>query len=84
MKAPGNFNDISQRVNLYLDKALNEEDASLLLREVDDDPRYRGVLNREQDFRTFIKNNVRRTSCSPDLIKSIKDKISYEGVEGRL
>ena len=75
MKAPGNFNNLSDRVNLYLDKALSQEDESKLLREVDDDPRYRGVLDREQDFRSFVKNNIRRSSVSPDLIHSIKEKI---------
>ena len=75
MKRPGNLSDMTERVNLYLDRALPKEAEENLLRDVDDDPRYRTVLDNEKNFREFIKSHVHRSNVSADLIRSIKDKI---------
>jgi hypothetical protein len=67
--------DMYHRVNMFLDKALSQEDERSFLKEVKQNPTYHEVLNTEQSFRDLIRNSVDRRRASPDLIQSIKDKI---------
>lgn len=69
------LNDFRQRVNLYFDNALSEEDQKELMSEVQHDPKCQREFTKEKSFRDFIRNNVKRSSVSPDLIQSIRDKI---------
>ena len=69
------LNDFRQKVDLYLDKALNPEDEKELLNQVNHDPNCDRVLSKEKNFRNFIRNNVRRSQASPDFIQAIKNKI---------
>lgn len=69
------LNYFSQQVNLYLDNRLTEESKQHLLNVVDQDDECQNVFNREKTFRDFVKNNVKRTSASPELINSIKNKL---------
>ncbi|WP_235298505.1 hypothetical protein [Portibacter marinus] len=70
--------DFRQQVDLYLDKALNTEDERALLDRVNHDPNYSRVLSKEQNFRKFIKQNVKRAEASPDFIQAIKNKIRID------
>lgn len=69
------LNYFSQQVNLYLDNRLTEESKQHLLNVVDQDDECQNVFNREKTFRDFVKNNVKRTSASPELINTIKNKL---------
>lgn len=73
-----NRNDIHgfrERVNLYFDNQLNKEEEDSLLQEVNTDPSRGVVFKKEKNFREFIKNNVKRSTVSPDLIQNIRDRI---------
>jgi hypothetical protein len=67
--------DLRHKINLYFDKALPEEDQKQLLRQVDNDPNCCQMFNKEKHFRDFIKNNVKRSPVSQDIIQSIRDRI---------
>jgi hypothetical protein len=60
---------------LYFDNALSEDDQRELMSEVQKDPKCQREFTKEKSFRDFIRNNVKRSSVSPDLIQSIRDKI---------
>jgi len=67
--------DIRQRINLYFDNALSVEDQQDLLHKVECDNKCSKLFTKEKNFRDYIKNNVKRSSVSPDLIQSIKERI---------
>jgi hypothetical protein len=67
--------DVFQRVNLYLDRAMTQEDAVNFQQEVSKNPAMTEALQHEQNFRDLLKNNLQRRKASPMLIQSIKDKI---------
>ena len=67
--------DVFQRVNLYLDRAMTQEDAVNFQQEISKNPAMTEALQNEQNFRDLLKNNVHRRKASPMLIQSIKDKI---------
>jgi hypothetical protein len=67
--------ELFQRVNLYLDRAMSTEEVSNFQNEVSLDPAAGNVLQSEQSFRDTLKNSVNRRKASPSLIQSIKDKI---------
>ena len=69
-------NEIQNRVSLYFDNALGDTEKVELLNEVDCDPKYSKIFEKEQNYRNFIKNNITRPTVSSDLIKSIKDSIN--------
>ncbi len=75
MENQDRFENLKQRINLYFDNALSQSDQDDLLQKVDSDPRCNKLFNREKSFRDYIKNNVKRSSVSPDLVQSIKDSI---------
>ncbi len=77
MKNQDRFENLKQRINLYFDNELSEIDQNELLERVDNDPRCSKMFNREKSFRDYIKNNVKRSSVSPDMVKTIKDKIRF-------
>lgn len=67
--------DVFQRVNLYLDRQMDETAEKDFLQEVSANPAVGLALRQEQDFRELLKNNVYRRKASPTLIQSIKEKI---------
>ncbi|MDX1685814.1 MAG: hypothetical protein R3275_11305 [Saprospiraceae bacterium] len=66
---------VKQEVGLFLDRNLSQSDQKAVLNKVKSDPSYRATYNREKNVRELLKNSVQRSSVSPDLIKSIKNKI---------
>ena len=70
--------DFRQQVDLYLDRALNTEDERELLNRVNLDPNAGKVFSKEQNFRNFIKQNVKRSEATPDFIQAIKNKIRVD------
>lgn len=67
--------DLFQRVNLYLDRAMTQEDEVTFQRELTQNPAISDALMQEQSFRDLLKNSVNRRKASPMLIQSIKDNI---------
>jgi len=67
--------DLRQKINLYLDHALGAQEQEDLLKKVDADPRCNQMFQSERSGRDYIKNNLKKSSASPDLIQSIKNNI---------
>jgi hypothetical protein len=67
--------DLRQRIHMYFDNELCNDDCQSLLKKVETDARCSKMFNKEKNFREFIKTNVKRPSVSPDLIQNIKDRI---------
>ncbi len=67
--------ELRHKIELYFDNALPEHEQKDLLSKVKSDPGCCEMFNKEKSFRDFIKNGVKRTSVSPDLIQTIKDRI---------
>ena len=67
--------NLRHQINLYFDNALSQEDQQNLLHQVECDGKCSKMFQKEKSFRDYIKNNVKRSSVSPDLIQSIKDRI---------
>ena len=67
--------DVFQRVNLFLDRAMTQEDEVSFRNEMNQNPAVSEALHHEQSFRDLLKNSVNRRKASPALIQSIKDKI---------
>ena len=75
MREQANSIDLRHQINLFFDNALSPEDQKDLLQKVDCDHKCNKLFTKEKNFRDYIKNNVKRSSVSPDLIQSIKDRI---------
>ncbi len=70
--------DLTNKVNMYLDNALSNEDEMKLLNQMQDNPSFNKILVKEKSFRKLIKNNIPRRKVSDDLIKGIMRKISTD------
>ena len=75
MRNQENTGSLRSKINLYFDNALSQEESSTLLEQVSCDTKCNKMFNKEKTFRDYIKNNVKRSSVSPDLIQSIKESI---------
>ncbi len=69
------YQDLVEKVTMYLDNELNEQAERELLNEIKANPAYYQLLSREKFFREFIKSKLHRRKPSPALIQSIKEKI---------
>ena len=78
MENTNKFNEIRKNINLYLDKALNEEDQRKMMDEVNSNPDYSQMINEEKNFRNFIKNKVHRPQVSTELIQSIIKRVKLD------
>ena len=70
-----NYQQLVQKVTMYLDNELTKEAEIELLKEIRKNPAYKELLSQEQSFREFLKSKIHRRKVSPSLIQSIKDKI---------
>ncbi len=70
-----NYQQLVQKVTMYLDNELTKEAEIELLKEIRKNPSFKELLNQEQSFRDFLKSKFHRRKVSPALIQSIKDKI---------
>ena len=78
IKQESNLHGLFDKVNMFLDNELSDEQQRQLLDEIKTNPAYYDVLSKEKSFREFIKSKVQRRSVSPALIQSIKDKIRVD------
>ena len=70
-----NYQELVEKVTMYLDNELTENAERELLKEIQTNPAYLQVLSQEKSFREFIKSRIHRRKPSPALIQSIKEKI---------
>lgn len=75
MRDQKNYQELVRKVTMYLDNELPKDAERALLREIQQNPVYFDLLNKEKSFRDFIKSRVHRRKVSPALIDSIKEKI---------
>ena len=73
--ANNKYQELVQKVTLYLDNALTKEEERTLLQEIQQNPEYYKLLSKEKSFRDFLKSRIQRRKVSPALIDSIKNKI---------
>ncbi len=71
-------NSIQQRITLFFDNALKENDRNDLLNQVKNDPSCKKLFEKEQHMREVIKTKLKRPSVGPDLIQSIKDNFKIQ------
>ncbi len=69
------LSNFQEKIDLYLDHALDHGDERQLLETVAEDDNCKQMLQNAQQYRSFIKKNVHRPSISSEFIRSIKDKI---------
>ena len=70
--ANNKYQELVQKVTLYLDNALTKEEERTLLQEIQQNPEYYKLLSKEKSFRDFLKSRIQRRKVSPALIDSIK------------
>jgi hypothetical protein len=70
-----NYQELVKKVSMYLDNELNHEAERELLKEIQSNPAYYELLDKEKSFKEFIKSKIHRRRVSPTLIQSIKEKI---------
>jgi len=70
-----NYQQLVQKVTMYLDNELTKEAEIELLKEIRKNPSFKQLLDQEKSFKDFLKSKIHRRKVSPTLIQSIKDKI---------
>lgn len=71
-----NNQQMRSQIDMYLDRALPSQDEQNLISKVSHDPQLNQMLEEEKSFRNFIKDNVKRSNVSPELIRTIKERIN--------
>ena len=74
-KQTTNSQDFLNKVVMYLDGALSKEQERELLIEIRRSPERLEKFRIEKSFREFLRSKVSRRQVSPNLVRSIKDKI---------
>ena len=69
------YQELVQKVTMYIDNELSKEEEMKLLKEIKLNPAYSKLLGQEQSFREFLRSKIQKRKVSPTLIQSIKDKI---------
>lgn len=72
MGSPNNPYSVEQNVSLYFDSALSKEDEIQLIQKIGSDPQCCEIFQKEKSARDFLKNNLKRSCCSKDMIKNIR------------
>lgn len=76
MRSPEQLENFRTQVDLYLDNALTSEQCIQVVNDAKEDPQYARLLQSESNFRSLLKNKVKRSICSENLINNIKDRIN--------
>ncbi|MEZ4951337.1 MAG: hypothetical protein R2879_12550 [Saprospiraceae bacterium] len=66
---------IYRKLTMFLDNELTKEAELELLKEIKTNPAYREILDKERNFREFIRAKVQRRTASPSLVESLKEKL---------
>ena len=68
---------IRNRVNLYFDKALNQQDSAELLNQVSTDSNVGNIFNGEKKNRDLLKNKISRPSVPSNIVQTIMNNIKH-------
>ena len=66
---------IREEMGLYFDNNMTPDAQESFLSKVNANPKFRTTFNREKNVRELLRNKVQRTSVSPDVIETIKNRI---------
>lgn len=66
------------KMNLYLDNELPTEARCQLLKDIDENPTYQEIWQKEQSFRTFLKSNLTRRKPSSNFLENLRSKIQND------
>ncbi|MDA9773442.1 hypothetical protein N9B82_00680 [Saprospiraceae bacterium] len=75
MRSQDQLEDFRQKVDLYLDNALNTEEGLQVVNDAKSDPQLGRVFESESNFRNMLKKKIKRSTCSENLINSIKSRV---------
>ena len=78
MKVPGNYTDLFERVDMYVDNSLPKEDEHDFLKQAIEYPAASRHLYAERSFKSFIKNKLPRKKVSPEILSRIVQKIQHD------
>ncbi len=78
MKNLQSYQDLVEKVTMYLDNELSQDEKRKFLQELQASPEHVKILSKERSFREFIKSRVHRRTVSPMLIQSIKEEIQLQ------
>lgn len=67
-----NVGKILQLVDMYIDEALDNDEKQDLIQNIQSNPLYSELYRQEKEFRSFIKDNVKRPEVSQEFRDSIK------------
>jgi len=68
--------EISSKINLYFDNALNKEEEIELMENANSNPVVEALIKEEKKFRQRLKFALGRTPASTVLVDSIKSQIN--------
>lgn len=71
-----NYQEFKKQIQLFFDNELDNENKEILLSRIDSDPKCHSMFKKERNFRDFVKNNIKRSTVSSDLVQSIKSKLT--------
>jgi len=77
MRSPGQIQDFRQKIDLYLDNALTNEETTEFENAANNNPEFGRLLETESEFRNLVKSKVKRSTCSDNLINNIKNSIKF-------
>ncbi len=66
---------LKRQIDLMLDNELPKEEEDFLIKYMENDPRSNKYLEKAKEFRTFLKDNVRRSVVSPSIEQNIRNSI---------
>lgn len=64
-----------KKINEYLDNALNENESTDFIKNVQQDPSLNQMLNKERNLRTMLKNQLKRQTVDNSFINSLKQRL---------
>ena len=77
MRSPGKIQDFRQKIDLYLDNALTNDETTEFENAASTNPEFGRLLESESKFRNLLKSKVKRSTCSDNLINNIKNNIKF-------
>lgn len=68
---------LRKKIGLFFDNELDSQSQSVFINKIEQDPQLKYTFDREKSVRELLKNSVQRTCVSPDVIRSIKQRIKF-------
>lgn len=67
--------DVLGRLTMFVDNSLPKDAENELLQEVNANPNYQEILEKERQFKHFLRSKVHKRKASPSLVQSLMEKI---------